>query len=188
MSTEAHFDLATRLSARLAHLGEDYCIFTRSGRDYAISVTAAREVLTGEPATPVPQAPPSLIGVINLRGEVLPLVQLDSLLDMPARPYTPGDQILVLTCGEVDIGLAVDRVRDVRSIDAGEMQDYPSGPAANPLSRRYWPAATGVVTVLDADKLVAEAVNVVSARFQQRLPGRADEAAPIGRAVPLSNK
>ena len=184
--SEAHFDLAARLSARLAHLGEDYCIFTRSGRDFGISVSAAREVLTGEVATPVPQSPPSLIGVLNLRGEVLPLVQLDSLLAMPPRPYSPGDQIVVLTVGDVDIGLVVDRVRDVRSIDAGEVKEYPSGTTANHLFRGYWQSSTGVVTVLDAEKLVAQAVATVSERFHQRPTARVQET--TANTVPPSNE
>ncbi len=187
MSDSLHFDLATRLSARLAHLGEDYCIFTRSGREFGVSVTAAREVLTGEPATPVPQAPPSLIGVINLRGEVLPLVQLDSLLDMPTRLYSTDDQILVVSAGDVQIGLVVDRVRDVRSIDSGEIKAYPDNTAAHHLFRGYWASSTGVVTVLDAQRLVAEAVTSVSMRFSQRPPG-ADEGARAVGNVSMSNE
>jgi len=174
--SEAHFDLAARLSARLAHLGEDYCIFTRGARDFGISVQAAREVLTGEPVTPVPQSPPSLIGVLNLRGEVLPLVQLDTLLDMPPRPYTPGDQIVVLSSGDVDIGLVVDRVRDVRSIDESEIQEFPEGTANAHLLRGAWSTATAVVAVLDAAKLVAAAVNAVNTRFHQRPHWYRDDA------------
>ena len=171
-----HFDLAARLSARLAHLGEDYCIFTRSGRDFAISVAAAREVLTGERATPVPQAPSALIGVLNLRGVVLPLMQLDTLVALPTRPYVPGDQVLVLSTADVDIGLVVDRVRDVRTIDATEMKEYPPGTASHQLFRGYWPSSTGVVTVLNAEKLVVRAVAAVRERFHQRLSGREDDS------------
>lgn len=119
------FDLAARLSARLAHLGQDYCLFTRGPREFAISVSAAREVLTGEAATSVPQAPPTLVGVLNLRGAVLPLVRLDSLLGMPTRPYAATGHILVLTNDAIEIGLVVDRVRDVRSIDSAAIEPYP---------------------------------------------------------------
>ncbi|HVN86027.1 MAG TPA: chemotaxis protein CheW [Candidatus Binatia bacterium] len=186
--SDAHFDLAARLSARLAHLGEDYCIFTRGGRDFGISVQVAREVLTGEPVTPVPQSPPSLVGVLNLRGEVLPLVQLDTLLDMPTRPYTPGDQIVVLSSHEVDIGLVVDRVRDVRSIDEHEIQAHPSGAAHAHLLRGIWSAATAVVTVLDADQLIAAAVDSVNTRFQQRPHWYRDAAASAAGVTTQSNE
>jgi len=144
--------------------------------------------LTGEPVTPVPQAPPSLVGVLNLRGEVLPLVQLDTLLDMPPRSYTPGDQILVLSCGDVDIGLVVDRVRDVRSIDEGEIQAYPAETANAHLLRGAWSTVTAVVAVLDAGKLVAEAVNAVSTRFHQRPHWYRDDAAPAAGVTTQSNE
>ena len=184
--SEAHFDLAARLSARLAHLGEDYCIFSRGGRDFGISVQVAREVLTGEPVTPVPQSPPSLVGVLNLRGEVLPLVQLDTLLNMPPRPYAPGDQILVLSCGDVDIGLVVDRVRDVRSIDESEMTEYPTSASDAHLLRGAWSTATTVVGVLDADKLVAEAVTAVNTRFHQSPQWHRNEPMRAAAIPPMS--
>ena len=60
--------------------GEDHCIFTRGPHDLALPVTVAREMLTGETATAVPQAPSHLVGVLNLRGDVLPLVQIDRWL------------------------------------------------------------------------------------------------------------
>ncbi len=181
--SKGRFDLAARLSARLAHLGQDYCIFTCGGRDFAASVVAAREVLPGEEATPVPQAPPALVGVLNLRGQVLPLVQLDSLLDMPARPYAADDQILVLSAADVDIGLVVDRVRDVRTIDDTEIQPHPSGTPAQHLFRGCWASPMGVVTVLDAEKVVNEAVRTVSVRFQQRVSGRDAQASRTAAAV-----
>jgi purine-binding chemotaxis protein CheW len=186
--SEPRFDLAARLSARLANLGQDYCIFTRGERDFAISVSAAREVLTGEAVTTVPQAPPTLVGVLNLRGMVLPLVRLDSLLGMATRPYTPTDHILVLSSDEADVGLVVDRVRDVRSIDPAEIKEYPEGTAAGRLLRGYWPSTTGLVTVLEAKTIIPEAVAAVSVRFQQRLAGQGDRSPAPAGAVPLSNE
>lgn len=188
MSSE-RFSLAARLKARLAHLGQDYCIFTRSGRDFAVSVSAAHEVLAGEAATPVPQAPAALVGVLNLRGEVLPLVQLDSLLGMPPRPYVAGNQIVVVSSAEIgDVGLVVDRVRDVSSIDPKEITSCPAGEPGHRLCRGDWRSQTGVVAVLDAEKLVAEAVKTVSVRFQQRVSGRNGDTPGRADTVSMSNE
>jgi purine-binding chemotaxis protein CheW len=183
------FSLAARLKARLAHLGQDYCIFTCSGRDFAVSVSAAHEVLAGEAATPVPQAPDALVGVINLRGEVLPLVQLDSLLGMATRPYVAGNQIVVVSSGEIgDVGLVVDRVRDVRSIDPKEITSCPTDAPGHRLCRGDWHSQTGIVAVLDAEKVIAEAVKTISVRFQQRVSGRnGDIPARVG-VVSMSNE
>lgn len=181
------FNLAARLTARLANLGQDYCVFTRSEREFAATVNAAREVLTGEPATLVPQAPAALVGVLNLRGEVLPLVQLDSLLGIPTRSYTAGDQIVVLSSGDIDIGLVVDRVRDVRAIPPAEIAEYPSGSPASHLCRGYWPSPTGLVSVLDPAKVIAAAVRAVSQRFQQRPSGQ-DTTAPAASSLSPSHE
>ena len=187
--SSGRFSLAARLKARLAHLGQDYCIFARSGRDFAVSVSAAHEVLAGEAATPVPQAPAALVGVLNLRGEVLPLVQLDSLLGMPARPYAVGNQIVVVSSAAIgDVGLVVDRVRDVRSIDPKEVAACPTGEPGHRLCRGDWRSQTGVVAVLDAEKLIAEAVNTIGARFQQRVSGRNGDAQRRAGAILIRNE
>lgn len=188
MSSE-QFSLAARLKARLAHLGQDYCIFARSGRDFAVSVSAAHEVLAGEAATPVPQAPAALVGVLNLRGEVLPLVQLDSLLGMPPRPYAAGNQIVVVSSDEIgDVGVVVDGVRDVCSIDQKEITPCPAGEPGHRLCRGDWRGPTGVVAVLDAEKLVAEAVKTVSLCFQQRQSGHYGGTPGRAGAVSMSNE
>jgi purine-binding chemotaxis protein CheW len=182
------FSLAARLRARPARLEQDYCVFTRSGRDFAVSVSAAHEVVAGKAVTQVPQAPVALIGVVNLRGEVLPLLQLDSLLGMPPQPYSAGSQIVVVSSNDVDVGLLVDRVRDVRAIDAREITPCPTGEPGHRLCCGDWRSPTDIVAVLDAEKLVAEAINTISVPLQRRLsccgggnPG------PLG-AVPLGNK
>ena len=187
MSSE-RLSLAARLKARLAQLGQDYCVFTRSGRDFALSVSAAHEVLAGKAATPVPQAPATLAGVVNLRGEVLPLVQLDSLLGMPPRPYSAGNQIVVVSSDEVDVGLVVDRVREVRSIDAQAITPCPTDEPGHHLCRGDWCSPTGIVAVLDAEKLVAEAINTISLPFQQRLSCGGSDILGAAGAVPRGNK
>ncbi|MBI3784129.1 MAG: chemotaxis protein CheW, partial [Deltaproteobacteria bacterium] len=107
------FDVGDQLHARMAQLGQEHCVFARSGQLYAVGVGAAREVLIGESLTTVPQAPEGLVGVLNLRGEVLALLRLDTLLDLPTRPYVAaGDPVLVLSCSGIDLGVIVDRVRE----------------------------------------------------------------------------
>ena len=63
----------------------DYCIFMRDGRRFALSTTIAKEILEARPFTPVPYAPPELLGAFNLRGEVVPLVNLDRFLGVNGR-------------------------------------------------------------------------------------------------------
>lgn len=188
------FDMGDQLSARLAQLGQEHCVFARQRQLFAVSVSAAREVLIGEMITPVPQAPPALVGVLNLRGEVLPIVRLDPLLDLPVQPPTVEDQILVLSCHGVDVGVIVDRVREVRPIDPKEITAIPESLAPHHLYRGVWQGPAGAVIVLDAMALVSTAADVVCAGFRdgQRVgavrgePRRHDREA--GRTVKSSNK
>jgi|JRYF01.1.fsa_nt_gb purine-binding chemotaxis protein CheW len=160
------FDIGDQLTARLAQLGQEHCVFARQEHLFAVSVSAAREVLIGEAITPVPQAPPVLVGVLNLRGEVLPIVRLDPLLDLPSQPPTSEDQILVLSYRGTDVGVIVDRVREVRPIDPKEITALPDSTAAHRLYRGAWPGPMGTVIVLDAAGLVSAAAELVSAGFR----------------------
>ncbi|HVM94789.1 MAG TPA: chemotaxis protein CheW [Candidatus Acidoferrales bacterium] len=163
------FDVGDQLSARLAQLGQEHCVFLRNGQLYAVAVGTAREVLIGESITSVPQAPEALIGVLNLRGEVLPLLRLDTLLDLPARPYLAADdQVLVLSCGGTDLGVIVDRVREVRPIDPKQITAIPAEISAHRLFKGCWEGPSGRVIILDADGLVAAAVALVTRGFRER--------------------
>src|ERR1700690_676758 len=68
--------LATEESARGFRPGQDHCIFECGPQVFAIELAAVREVLSGKLATPVPQAPPALVGVVDLHSDVLTVVQL----------------------------------------------------------------------------------------------------------------
>lgn len=165
--TVASLDMGDQLSQRLAQLGQEHCVFSRQQQLFAVSVAAAREVLIGESLTTVPKAPPALVGVLNLRGEVLPLVKLDMLLDLPVRPPSPDDQVLVLSSENVELGLIVDRVREVRPIDPKDIGTVPETLPQHPLYKGCWQSPNGPVIVLDASGLVTAAVSVVSTGFRE---------------------
>jgi purine-binding chemotaxis protein CheW len=145
---------------------EDHCIFECSGRGFAAALSAVGEVLSGKLATPVPQAPPALVGVVELHGDVLPVVQPSALLGMVARPYTPADPIVVISARDIKIGLAVDRVRHVRAIDPTSLTS-----ATHECYRGWWTGPTPAIAVLDIDALVNRAVRIVAAHLQDSPPG-----------------
>lgn len=161
-SVRAQFDV------RKLHRGEDFCIFSRGGRDLAMSIASAKEVLTGETVVPIPQAPAHLVGVVNLRGEVLPLVQIDAWLELPSRPFEPEDQILVVSSGDVIVGIIVDRVRDVRQIGSEHVVPYRGDGTSMPVSGSVH-LPEGEILVLDPERLVEEAVMLSEAGFRRGL-------------------
>lgn len=147
------------------HASSDYCIIECSEQVFAVGLGAVREVLSGKLATAVPQAPPALVGVVELHGDALPVVQLSALLGMSTRPYTPANPVLVLSSHNTTIGVAVDRVRHVRAIAPASIT-----PATHDFFSGWCTGTTSAVAVLNPEALVAHAMRTIAASFQ---PGRA---------------
>lgn len=131
------------------------CLVSLGGEIFAVDVQRVREVVVFEEITRVPLAPPPVIGVANLRGEVIPLVDVRPLLGVvPRRPqrFTKG---LVVA---VDASLVAVAVDEVIALEAFDDVIAPSEAAR----RKYGACAAGflargpaLVTLLDATKLIA---------------------------------
>jgi purine-binding chemotaxis protein CheW len=98
------------------------CVVMLGGRRFAVDVADAREVVMLDATTPVPGAPAVVVGVMNLRGNVLPVVEARPLLGLPVRAAT--DRALVLADGEQRAAVLVEAVLglttfDVASTEAG---------------------------------------------------------------------
>jgi chemotaxis signal transduction protein len=92
------------------------CVVRLGGRPFAVDVTDAREVVLLETTTTVPGAPPSVLGVMNLRGNVLPVVEIRPLLGLPAR--TASDRALVLADGERRAAVLIETVIGLTTLNA----------------------------------------------------------------------
>jgi purine-binding chemotaxis protein CheW len=100
--------------------------FEVAGRVYAVDVSYVREVVRWQPATPLPKAPDLIDGVIDLRGAVVPVVDLGRALG--GGPVTVGNRTRI-AIAEVDglvLGLAVDAAIEVLPVNASAMEDPPS--------------------------------------------------------------
>jgi purine-binding chemotaxis protein CheW len=82
LSTETPVPAELALAPDAALVGRA-CVVLLGGRPFAVDVTDAREVVVLETTTPVPGAPAAVIGVMNLRGNVLPVVEARPLLGLP---------------------------------------------------------------------------------------------------------
>ncbi|HXG02667.1 MAG TPA: chemotaxis protein CheW [Candidatus Binatia bacterium] len=131
------------------------CLFTLGGETFAVDVRQAREVVGFEDATPVPLAPPHVLGVANLRGEVVTIVDARHLLGLGPRRGGRGLRALVLEGDGASVALAID--------DAVGLETFEEvTPLADGGRGRYGPWTQGILrrpdrvaTWLDADKLVA---------------------------------
>ena len=107
---------------------------------------SVREIRGWTPATPMPHAPSYVLGVINLRGAVLPIIDLSARLGMkPAEP-TARHVIIVAQVKRKIVGLLVDAVSDILTINDDNIQPTPeisSDLAASSLRAAFWRSNAG---------------------------------------------
>lgn len=142
----------------------DYCIFLRDGQRFALSTAIAKEVLEARPFTPVPYAPSDLLGAFNLRGEVVPLVNLDRLLQVDTRPVQRGDTLLILAHRDLALAAVVDQVVVIKHVSPWEIRRAKLDPTVqNPLVRGLVGAEGEQAMVLDGERLLAVVVEQIVA-------------------------
>ncbi len=107
-----------------------YLTFSLGGEEYGIEISRIREIIGIMPVTHVPQTPGFVRGVINLRGKVIPVIDLRLRFDMKEQAYTERTCIIVAElrteAGRVSMGLVVDSVSEVLNIKADEIEEAPS--------------------------------------------------------------
>jgi purine-binding chemotaxis protein CheW len=96
--------------------GSPMCVVEVADRTLAVEITHAREAREFAEITVVPLAPPALIGMANLRGAIVPILDLRLLLGLPARARARTTRTLVVEAAGVRLALAVDRVVGVESL------------------------------------------------------------------------
>jgi chemotaxis signal transduction protein len=87
------------------------CLFTLGGDTYAILVELLTEIIISRKIFTVPTTPPHVLGVINLRGNIVPIVDIRPALSLPQQSV-PG-QIAIVKYGNVTFGIVVDHVSEV---------------------------------------------------------------------------
>ncbi|MDO5622026.1 MAG: chemotaxis protein CheW [Paracoccus sp. (in: a-proteobacteria)] len=103
--------------------------FRLGDQEYCIEIMAVREIRGWTPATPIPYAPPHLCGVINLRGTVLPVLDLAQRLGMPPVQTTDTAVIIIVSVRDCSVGLLVDAVSDIVSVPTANLQIPPEMPS-----------------------------------------------------------
>ncbi len=101
-----------------------------AGEEYGIGILKVKEIIGMMPVTSIPKAPDYVKGVINLRGKVIPVVDLRRKFVMEEKGYTERTCIIVVEIagpsGPILVGLVVDSVSEVLNIKATELEDTPN--------------------------------------------------------------
>lgn len=107
-----------------------YLTFTLGEEAYGIGIIKVKEIIGMMPITPVPQTPRFVKGVINLRGKVVPVVDLRLRFGLEETGYTERTCIIVVETegksGDVVIGIVVDSVSEVLNIKGEDIEDAPN--------------------------------------------------------------
>ena len=104
----------------------DLATFEVHGREYAIDVTQIREIVRGQEVTPLPKAPRLIEGVIDLRGRVVPVVDLGRALGAEPIASGPATRIVLLEVDGLVVGLRVGGALEVRGADASRLEAPPA--------------------------------------------------------------
>jgi len=136
---------------------DKYLTFVVDGDTYGIEIRYVTEIIGLQKITPVPDMPAFVRGIINLRGKIIPVMDMRVRFNKPFREYMERTCIIVVDIRNLSIGLIVDSVAEVVNIPAGAVAPPPE------LTRRgnrfimgIGQAAGEVKLLLDCEKLLTE--------------------------------
>jgi len=127
-------NMATAEGGRAGAVGADprvgkYLTFLLGRKEFAIRVLKVTEIMGIQDITAVPQTPACVKGVINLRGKVIPVVDLRLKFCLPEKEYTPRTCIIVVQVqsggASLPTGIVVDEVSEVLNLAAADIEDTP---------------------------------------------------------------
>lgn len=142
-----------------------FLTFRLGEEEYGIDILKVQEIRGYSAITHIPNAPPHVKGIINLRGTVVPVVDLRAKFSMDAVEYTKFTVIVVAMVGEKIAGLIVDAVSDVLNIAANDVRPAPDLGARcdTRFIRGVASISSRLAVLLEIDRLLTEeetAVNV----------------------------
>ncbi|MEM9194323.1 MAG: chemotaxis protein CheW [Myxococcota bacterium] len=106
-------------------VGEQYLTFALDTEQYGIRITHVKEILGLLPLTRVPRTRPDVRGVVNLRGKIIPIVDMRRKFGLPDAEDTRSTCIIVVPHGPFEIGIVVDSVSEVVNIPDGQIDEPP---------------------------------------------------------------
>ncbi|MBJ3784006.1 chemotaxis protein CheW [Devosia sediminis] len=143
-----------------------FITFSCAGQDFGIDIMAMREIRNWSPVTPLPAQKPDVLGVIDIRGRVVPIHDLALRIGCSAEPRAQHESqvILVLKVAGHDMGLLVDSVSDIIEVKPEDMLAVPqiAGSAARFLAG-IARQGDNLVAILDQETVHSHAVEIAAA-------------------------
>lgn len=139
--------------------------FMLGDETYGVDILRVQEIRGWSPVTRVPQSPSHVLGVLNLRGSIVPVVDLRMRLSLDRAEYTPVTVIIVLSVdsghGRRDFGVVVDAVSDVINVQVNDIKKAPD--LGSQVNTEYIQGlatvAERMVMLLDIDRLIGNDID-----------------------------
>jgi len=120
----------TRAANDSADAPHQVLTFCLGSETYAVDILLVQEIRGWTPVTRLPQSPLHMLGMLNLRGSIVPVIDMRLRVGLEQAPFTPVTVIVVLSVqtpsGRREFGLVVDSVSDVVDVEATELKDTPT--------------------------------------------------------------
>lgn len=146
-----------------------YLTFSLAGEEYGIGILKVKEIIGMMTITPIPQTPEHIKGVINLRGKVIPVIDLRLKFGLQAIDYTERTCIIVTEisseANKIAMGIVVDSVSEVLNIKTAEIEDTPS--FGSRLDTAY---ILGMAKIGQSVKILLDIDKAMSGEEMQSLP------------------
>jgi purine-binding chemotaxis protein CheW len=129
--------------------------FLLSSERYGLELRNVREVWPLKDLTPIPCTPPFVLGVINVRGQILSIIDLKKLLDLPEKGLGDLNKVLILKSDTMEFGILADDIIGVRSVPLRELKQ--SVPTLTGLGQEYLKGVSKErLIVLDAGQILLD--------------------------------
>jgi purine-binding chemotaxis protein CheW len=139
--------------------------FVLAGERYAVETRVVRDVYPLEQLTPLPCTPAFVLGIVNLRGEILSVIDIKKFFDLPEKGLTDLNKVIVLESGAMRFGILADAITGVHRIPVAGIQ--PSLPTLTGIRAEYLRGVTaGRTVILDAEALLTDPNIVVQEQVQ----------------------
>ncbi|MGH2568548.1 MAG: chemotaxis protein CheW [Bacteroidota bacterium] len=129
--------------------------FQLASERYGIESSYVREVYPLKELTPVPCVPPFVLGLINVRGRILSVLDIKKFFDLPEKGLTDLNKVILLHSANMEFGILADAILGVRKIALAKLQ--PPIPTLTGIREKYLKGVTDErIIVLDAEKLLSD--------------------------------
>ena len=133
---------------------ERFLTFSSDGLNIGVSTNYVIEIITNHAITMVPLVPDYVKGIINLRGQIIPIIDIRLRMWKPSIEYTNTTCIIVLNINSVYIGIIVDAVQQVMDIDQSKISPVPVENQQELISGMISSSERSVILFLDCEQLV----------------------------------